>query len=51
MGTLYVHIAGELICNDIRKNLSSKYDIICTLDMEIRNLTNKICLTLSQYDL
>ena len=39
MGTLYVHIAGEKICNDIRANLSSKYDINCTPDMEIRNLT------------
>ena len=36
---LYVHIAGERICNDIRKNLSSKYNINCTPDMEIRNLT------------
>ena len=42
MGTLYVHIAGEMICNDIRENLSSKYDINCTPDMEIRNLTIKI---------
>ena len=41
MGTLYVHIAVEMICNDIRENLSSKYDINCTLDMEIRNLTIK----------
>ena len=39
--TLYVHIAGEMICNDIRENLSSKYDINCTPDMEIRNLTIK----------
>ena len=38
-GTLYVHIAGELICKNIRENLSSKYDINCTPDMEIRNLT------------
>ena len=41
MGTLYVHIAGEMICNDIRENLSSKYDINCNPDMEIRNLTIK----------
>ena len=41
MGTLYVHIAGEMICNDIRENLSSKYDINCTPDMEIRSLTIK----------
>ena len=38
---LYVHIAGEMICNDIRKSLSSKYNINCTPDMEIRNLTIK----------
>ena len=38
---LYVHIAGEMICNDIRKNLCSKYNINCTPDMEIRNLTIK----------
>ena len=41
MGTVYVHIAGEMICNDIRGNLSSKYDINCTPDTEIRNLTIK----------
>ena len=41
MGTLYVHIAGEMICNDFRENLSSKYDINCNPDMEIRNLTIK----------
>ena len=41
MGKLYVHIAGEMICNDIRENLSSKYDINCNRDMEIRNLTMK----------
>ena len=41
MGTLYVHIAGEMICNNFRENLISKYDINCTLDMEIRNLTIK----------
>ena len=41
METLYVHIAGVMICNDIRENLSSKYDINCNPDMEIRNLTIK----------
>ena len=40
-GTLYVHIAGEMICKNIRENLSSKYDINCNADMEIRNLTIK----------
>ena len=40
--TLYVHIAGKMICNNIRENLSSKYDINCTPDMKIRNLTLKI---------
>ena len=41
LGTLYVHIAGEMICKNIRENLSSKYDINCNADMEIRNLTIK----------
>ena len=40
-GTLYVHKAGEMICKNIRENLSSKYDITCNADMEIRNLTIK----------
>ena len=40
-GTLYVHIAGEMICKNIRENLSSKYDINCNADMEIKNLTIK----------
>ena len=39
VNTLYVHVAGKLICNNIRENLSSKYDINCTPDMKIRNLT------------
>ena len=30
-----------MICNDIRENLSSKNDIYCNPDMEIRNLTIK----------
>ena len=41
VGTLYVHVAGKMICNNIRENLSSKYDINCTPDMKIRNLTIK----------
>ena len=41
VGTLYVHVAGKMICNNIRENLSSKYDINCTPDKEIRNLTIK----------
>ena len=40
-GTLYVHVAGKMICNNIRENLSSNYDINCTPDMKIRNLTIK----------
>ena len=39
VATLYVHVAGKMICNNIRENLSSKYDINCTTDMKIRNLT------------
>ena len=41
VGKLYVHVAGKMICNNIRENLSSKYDINCTPDMKIRNLTIK----------
>ena len=41
MGTLYVHVAGKMIYNNIRENLSSKYDINCNPDMKIRNLTIK----------
>ena len=39
--TLYVHVAGKMICNIIRENLSSRYDINCTPDMKIKNLTMK----------
>ena len=46
VGTLYVRVAGKMICNNIRDNLSSKYNIICTPDMKIRNLTIKF---LSRY--
>ena len=42
VGTLYVHVAGKMICNNLRENLSSKYDINCTPDMKIRNLTNNL---------
>ena len=45
--TLYVHVAGKMICNNIRENLSSKYDFNCTPDMKIRNLTIKF---VSRYD-
>ena len=40
--TFYVDVAGKTICNIIRKNLSSKHGINCTLDMKIKNLTKKI---------
>ena len=39
--TLYVHVAGKLICNNVCESLSSKYDIICVPNMKIRNLTIK----------
>ena len=48
MGRLYVHVAGKMICNNIRENLSSKYDINCTPD---KRSNKKIYLTLWQYDL
>ena len=41
VGTTYVHVAGKMICNDICKNLSFKYDINCNPDKEIKNVTIK----------
>ena len=41
VGTLYVHVVGKMICNNIRGYLSSKYDFNCTPDMKILNLTIK----------
>ena len=41
VGTLYVQIASKMICKTICENLRSKYDINCTPDMKIRNLTIK----------
>ena len=38
---LYVYVAEKMICNNIRENLSSRYDINCTSDMKIKNLTIK----------
>ena len=29
-GTLYLHVAGKMICNTTRENLSSRYNIKCT---------------------
>ena len=37
--TLYVHVAGKMICNIIRKNLSSQRGFNCTPDMKTKNLT------------
>ena len=34
--TLYVHIAGKKICNIVRENLSSRYNIKCTHNMYIK---------------
>ena len=39
---LYVDDASKMICNIIRENLCSRYDISCTPDMKIKNLTIKI---------
>ena len=47
VGTIYVHVAGKMICNNICENLRSKYDINCTPDMRIKNLTIKF---VSRYD-
>ena len=41
VGTLYVHVACKMICNNICENLSSKSDINCTTDMKVRNLKIK----------
>ena len=41
MDTLYVHVVGKRICNIIPENLSSRYDINCTPDMKVKNLTIK----------
>ena len=47
VNTLYVHVASKMICNIIRENLCSRYDIICTPNMKIKNLTKKF---VSRYD-
>ena len=41
VGTLYIQVAGKMICKTIFENLRSKYDINCTPDMKIRNLRIK----------
>ena len=41
VGTLYVQIAGKMICNNICENRNSKFDNNCTPDMKIRSLTIK----------
>ena len=41
VGTLYVHVAGKMICKNVCESLSSKYDIICVRNMKIRNVTIK----------
>ena len=47
VGTLYIQIAGKMICKTISENLRSKYDINCTPDKKIRNLRLKF---ISRYD-
>ena len=47
VGTLYVHVAGKMICNNICENLSSMYNINRTPDMKTKNLTIKF---VSRYD-
>ena len=39
--TLYVHVAGKMICNIIRKNLSSKRGINCAPALKVKKLTIK----------
>ena len=38
---LYVHVAGKKICDIIRESLSSRYNIKCTQNMYIKNLSIK----------
>ena len=45
--TLYVYVAGKMVCNIIRGNLSSKRGNNCSHDMKIKNLTKKF---VSRYD-
>ena len=47
VGTLYIQIAGKMICKTISENLRSKYGINCTPDLKIRNLRLKF---ISRYD-
>ena len=47
IGTLYHQIAVKMICKTICGNLRSKYDINCTPDMKIINLSIKF---ISRYD-
>ena len=47
VGTLFIQIAGKMICETICENLRSKYDINCTPDIKIRNLRIKL---FSRYD-
>ena len=45
--TLYVYVAGKMICNIILENLCSRYCIKCTHSMHIKNLSVKF---ISRYD-
>ena len=47
VGTLSLQVAGKMICKTICENLRSKYDINCTPDMKIINLSIKF---ISRYD-
>ena len=41
VGSLYIQVAGKMICETIFENLTSKYDINCNPDMKIRSLRIK----------
>ena len=41
LDTLYVHVAGKKISDNIRENLTSIYNIKCTHNMHIKNLSVK----------
>ena len=38
---LYVHVAGEKICEITQESLNSRYNIKCTHNMHIKNLSGK----------
>ena len=46
VGTVYIQVAGKMIFNNIRENISSRYNIKCTPapDMKIKNLSRAMAI-------